>query len=412
MNQATDTVIQAADRLYKSHYGKIVSALLQFSPGIQLETVEDIVHDSFAAALTAWQKESVPANPAGWVYTVCRNKILNTLKKDKKVRPLSDTEDFYGIEPIFTESFFDDYQLRLLFACAHPDLSPKVQVVITLKYVANLKVEAIAKALGMTIDGIDKLLLRARQKIKTEQILLAEPPIADLGHRLTIVHKIIYLIYNEGYKPSTGNEILKEELCEEALLMNKALLDSGAGNSDTRALHALMLFSAARFKTRFGSTGQLLDLEEQNRDLWDQNLIKLASDFLNQSRSGTISTYHYEASIAWLHCTAKNFRATDWRLISKLYFQLLQMNPNPFVELNYAIALYYAGEKKKALTIFDKLQQQPLLNKYYLLNAALGKIHLLEGNNHKAKEYFLETLKQTNVEAEREFIRRMIDKSS
>ena len=194
--------------------------------------------------------------------------------------------------------------------------------------------------------------------------------------------------------------------------MNKALIDSGIATKETYALHALMLFNAARFKTRFGSTGLLLNLEEQNRDLWDQNLIKLACDFLDKSRRGITSTYHYEASIAWLHCTAKNFGATDWRLISKLYFQLLQMNPNPFVELNYAIALYYAGEKKKALNIFDKLQQQPLLNKYYLLNAALGKIHLLEGNNHKAKEYFLETLKQTNVEAEREFIRRMIDKSS
>ena len=166
---------QAADSLYKTHFGKLVASMLQFSRDISLETAEDIVQDSFLTALTAWKKTDVPDNPAGWIYNVCRNKALNKIKRDKKFKNPFENKEAIAEETEFSESFFDDHQLKLLFSCANPRMSPKVQVVITLKYVINLKVEAIAKVLGMTIDGIDKLLIRARQKIKMENIFLKEP---------------------------------------------------------------------------------------------------------------------------------------------------------------------------------------------------------------------------------------------
>jgi RNA polymerase sigma factor (sigma-70 family) len=407
---SVNTVQQEADRLYKSHYGIVVSSLLTQFKAVNLETIEDIVQDSFAAALTTWTKDNIPSNPAGWLYIVCRNKVINKIKEGKKIRFLFDYEDFNAPEPEFRESAFDDQQLALLFACAHPDLSPKVQVVITLKYVANLKVEAIAKALGMTIDGIDKLLSRARKKIREENILLVEPGWPHFANRLPIVNKIIYLIFNEGYKSSSGEEMLKEELCEEALLINKALLDKRMGDTATAALQALMLFNAARFKGRFGPAGELLDLEEQDRNLWNQSLISLAREYLEQSRGAIISTYHYEASIAFLHCTAKSFQSTNWSLISDLYWRLLEMNPNPFVELNYAIALYYSGQKNKALGILHTLQENPFLNEYYLLNATLGKFCMLEGRHAKAREFFLRTLDQTSLRIEKDFIRKMMKK--
>jgi len=405
-----DKVQQEVDKLYKSHYGKMVASLLYFSQDIDLETAEDLVQDSFSSALTAWKEDAIPSNPAGWIFTVCRNKALNKIKEGKKFRTLFEDEDFNSGEIKISESVIKDQQLRLLFACAHPDLSPKVQVVITLKYVVNLKVEAIAKILGMTIDGVDKLLVRARQKIRDEKILLTEPDISALKLRLPIVHKIIYLIFNEGYKSSWGKELVREELCEEALLMNKALLDSKFGDKETAALHALMLFNAARFKSRFDASGELLDLEEQDRSLWDKDLILLACDFLNQSRGSVVSSYHFEASIAYLHCAAKSFDTTDWATITKLYHQLLETNPNPFVELNYAIALYYSGKKQHALKILNDLQQNPFLNQYYLLNATLGKINFLEGNYAKAKEFFLKTLGQTNFQVEKNFILKMLEK--
>lgn len=410
-----DTIQQEVDRLYKSHFGKMVSSLLYFSRDIDLDSAEDLVQDAFSAALTAWRKDGLPSNPAGWIFTVCKNKALNKIKEGKRFRNLFQEETTPAHDPAtpprdpaVQPSAFDDYQLRLLFACAHPHLSPKVQVVITLKYVVNLKVEAIAKILAMTVDGIDKLLIRARQKIKEEKILFEEANTEGLQARITIVHKIIYLIFNEGYKTSWGKELIREELCEEALLLDRALLNSKIGNQETAALYALMLFNAARFKARFAPSGDLLDLEEQDRSLWDPELIRLACHYLDQSRGGPASSYHYEAAIAYLHCTAGSFVQTDWPAISRLYRQLLQLHPNPFVELNYAIALYYAGQKSPAFETLNNLLKHPFLSQYYLLNAALGKLHFLEGNGETAKKYWEKTLCQTNSPLEQAFIQKMI----
>lgn len=406
-----DNVQQEVDRLYKSHFGKMVSSLLYFSRDIDLETAEDLVQDSFSAALVAWRKDALPENPAGWIFTVCRNKALNKIKEGQRFRNLFQEETTPPQnaaappdDSAATRSALDDYQLRLLFACAHPDLSPKIQVVITLKYVVSLKAEAIAKILGMTTDGVEKLLVRARQKIKAEKILFQEPGTEALQPRLDIVHKIIYLMFNEGYKTSWGKELIREELCEEALLLNRALLNSGAGNKETAALYALMLFNAARFKARFGPSGELLDLEEQDRSVWDKDLIRLGGHYMERSRGGPASSYQYEAAIAYFHCTAKSFATTDWPAITRLYQNLLHLHPNPFVEMNYAIALYYAGQKAAALTTLDNLKQHPFLSQYYLLNAALGKFHFLEGDLSTAKKYWEKALSQTDSQLEKNFI--------
>ncbi len=388
----------------------MVSYLLYFSKIIDLETAEDIVHDSFSAALVTWQEDRIPSNPAGWLFTVCRNKALNTIKERKKLRGHYPEEATPPDDGVIPRPAFEDYHLRLLFACAPPDLSPKVQVVITLKYVINLKVEAIAMILGMTFAAVEKLLTRARQKIKEEKIVFEEADAEALQPRVAFVHKIIYLIFNEGYKSSWGKELIREELCEEALIMNRLLLNSRIANKETTALYALMLFNAARFKARFGSSGELLDLEEQDRSLWNADLIHMACHYLPQSRGGRPSSYHFEAAIAYLHCTAESFSATDWPAISRFYLQLLRLHRNPFVELNFAIALYYTGEKDKALDLLNSLQQHSFLSEYYLLNAALGKIHFLEGDFPNAKAYWEKAREQTNSQLEKDYIQKKIDK--
>ncbi len=387
----------------------MVASLLYSSRDINLETAEDIVQDSFSAALKDWEKNGLPINATGWLYKVCKHKALNRIRKDKRTQGYTEDMDLQAVEIKFAETAFDDQQLKLLFACAHPDLTPKTQVVITLKYVANLKVEAIAKILAMSIDGIDKILLRARQKIKDEKILLEEPVSTALKPRLPIVHKILYLIFNEGYKSSWGKEILREELCEDALLMTKGLIDNGIANQDTAALYALMLFNSARFKSRFGASGEVLDLEQQNRSRWNTDLILLATDFLLQSRNEKLSTYHLEASIVFIHCTAKSFKATDWNTITQLYEQLLRGNPNPFVELNYAIALYYDGQKNRAFAILNQLHRHPFFNQYCLLNITLGKFHHLEGDDTKAKQFLTQAYGLTTFGLEKDFIQKMIN---
>jgi RNA polymerase sigma factor (sigma-70 family) len=405
-----DEVQQEVDHLYKSHFGKMVSSLLHFSDAIDLETAEDLVQDSFSAALLSWRKDGAPVNPAGWMFRVCKNKALNKIKESKRFSNLFMEEAVHPGDPALSKFPIDDQQLILLFACAHPDLPPKVQVVITLKYVVNLKVEAIAKILAMSIDGIDKLLVRVRQKIKTEKMLFFEPRADQLDSRLHIVHKILYLIFNEGYKSSWGKQLIREELCEEALLMTRALLNSQIANKETSALYALMLFNAARFPARFGTRGELLDLEEQDRTLWNRDLIRLAFFHIEQAKGETNSLYLYEASIAGIHCSANSFAATDWNTITRLYTLLLKNNPNPFIELNYAIALYFAGQKKTALTILHGLETKPFFHEYYLLHASLGRIYFAEGNQGLAKKYLTETLRLISSPAEKEFIQRLIKK--
>jgi RNA polymerase sigma factor (sigma-70 family) len=409
--RAMDQAQLAADGLYKQHFGKMVALIHHTYRDLGFETSEDIVHDCFSAALADWKINGVPQNAIGWIYKVCKNKALNKLKRSKHEEVLSDYHYIQSADTIFQESLVEDFQLRLLFSCAHPDLSPKVQLVITLKYVCNLKIKSIANVLGMTVDGVDKLLLRARQKIQTEKILFEEPSPPDFASRLPRVLKVLYLLFNEGYKSSYGQEIVREELCEEALLMTRSLLDHPLATKDVYALNALMLFNIARFTARFGDNGEILDLEKQNRSRWDNELITLACDYLHKSLTEALSTYHYEASIACLHCTADSVDTTNWSMISKLYSQLLQTQPNPFIELNYAIACYYAGEKKYAFKILDRLRQHPFMKRYYLLNATLGKLHLLEGNNSRAHEFLVDAMGQVNLTKERDFIRKMVDKT-
>jgi RNA polymerase sigma-70 factor (ECF subfamily) len=416
MQPEMDHVEIEVDRLYRSQFGQLLSSLVRYSDEIDLETAEDVIQDSFSAALVAWRKDGLPANPGGWLYTVSRNKALNKIREAQKFGTMPGDTDAIGEgktdvkEPRRTYPTLDDEQLILLFACAHPDLAPKVQVVISLKYVVNLKVESIARIFGLTVDGIDKMLLRARQKIRDERILFHAPPEAALRSRLDSVHKILYLIFNEGYKTSWGKELIREELCEEALIMTRLLCQSMVGNEESRALYALMLFNAARIKARFGANGELLDLEEQDRSLWDGDLIRLAMVNMQASDRGGINSYYCEAAIAGLHCAARSFASTDWPAIIRVYRQLLALQANPFVELNYAIALYYGGNKDESLAILHGLEQQAFLSQYYLLHASLGRIYAAEGNKGLAREYLENTLRLTNAPDEIAAVRRLIKK--
>jgi RNA polymerase sigma factor (sigma-70 family) len=402
---------QAVDKLYKTHFGKMVTAMLQFSRDLDLESAEDLVQDAFYSALSTWKVSGIPDNPAGWVYKVSRNNALTLLKRNRSFK------NPFGEDHAVTEGAdpdtdpFDDRKLYLLFACAHPRLSSKMQVVITLKYVANLRGESLAKTLGMTVDGIDKVLSRAKSLIRMENIFLKEPTPQQLNTRLPIVHKIIYLIFNEGYRAGSGKEIIREDLCEESLIMTKALLDNHICNADTAALYSLLLFNAARLRARLTTSGELLDLGEQDRALWDSDLIALGHYYFNQSQiRGEISSYHYEAAIAYVHSHAKSFAGTDWATITQLYAKLLQGNSNPFILLNYAIALYYDGQKHAAFDVLEGLRKT-FLEQYYLLHAALGKLYFLEGEYDKSDLYLNKALSLTSFQAEKDFVKKILLKN-
>jgi predicted RNA polymerase sigma factor len=245
--------------------------------------------------------------------------------------------------------------------------------VLALKYVFNLKVENIAQQLGAEPDAIEKMLYRARQKIKSESLVLSSGLYGYSVERLSVMHKVIYLIFSEGYKQS-GEKISQGKImCEDALMLNKFLFDSQLCNPETKALQALMLFNAARFDARFDPQGNAVELEYQDRTLWDQPLIALAAFLLTESEDSVFSPYHLEAAIACVHCAARRFEDTDWEAICKYYNMLLKVYPSPFAEINYAVALQYNHQNDMALGILMNLHRNPYFNKLPILDLTIRK---------------------------------------
>ncbi|HEX4372293.1 MAG TPA: sigma-70 family RNA polymerase sigma factor [Puia sp.] len=363
------------EEIYKDKFGQLISLMLQRFRSLSIESAEDIVQETFADAALYWPKQGIPQNPSGWIYQTCKNKSINLLKKNAKTTDLSLAKTVSVDAEEMSEHVFEDAQLLMLMACCHPHLTPKMQVVLALKYVANLKVENIALQLGTELDAVEKMLYRARQKIKSEALTLSTNGNNYTKKRLSIVHKVIYLIFNEGYK-QTGKKIsLGKIMCEDALILNKFLFDSPLCNSETKALQALMLFNIARFDARFDADGNAAELEYQIRNNWNASLIQLAHKLLNESEDLSFSPYHLEAAIACVHCAAQKFEDTDWAAICKYYEALLKIYPSPFAEINYAVALQYAHQNEKALQILMDLYRNPYFNKMPVLEISIKKYY-------------------------------------
>jgi RNA polymerase sigma-70 factor (ECF subfamily) len=340
---------------------------------LPIDWAEDVVQETFTAAALHWPKKGMPENPSGWLYQTCENKSINLLKKTSKTGDLSLAKTVSVAADEISEDGFKDAQLRMLMACCHPNMTPKTQIVLALRYVANLKVENIALQFGVEPDAIEKMLYRARQKIKSESLISSTRLYSYSAERLSVMHKVIYLIFNEGYKQS-GDKISQGKImCEDALMLNKFLFDSPLCNPETKALQALMLFNVARFDARFDAQGNAVELEYQDRALWDQSLIQLAGFLLAESEDSVFSPYHLEAAIACVHCAARKFEDTDWESICKYYDVLLKVYPSPFAEINYAVALQYNQQNDKAYRILMELHRNPYYNKLPILEKTIRK---------------------------------------
>jgi RNA polymerase sigma factor (sigma-70 family) len=374
------------EALYKGKFGQLISLILQRFRSLSIESAEDIVQETFAEAAARWQEQGVPENPSGWLYQTCKNKSINLLKKISKTGDLSFAKTVSVAAEEISEHSFKDAQLLMLIACCHPHLTPKAQVVLALKYVSNLKVENIALQFGVELEAIEKMLYRARQKIKSEALILSANLYGYSAERLSVVHKVIYLIFNEGYK-QPGEKISQGKMmCEDALMLNKFLFDSPVCNSETKALQALMLFNIARFDARFDAQGNAVELEYQDRSLWDRSLIQLAHLLLTESEDSTFSPYHLEAAIACVHCAAQKFEDTDWSAICKYYEVLLKVYPSPFAEINYAVALQYNHQNEKAFRILMDLHRNPYFNKLPILAISIRKYYERTGIRDDPKQ--------------------------
>ncbi|UII23983.1 RNA polymerase sigma factor [Fulvivirga ligni] len=401
-------VARVIDQLYKSHFSKMVVTLAAYFRLTNLELAEDIVQDTFVSAFKSWSKGGIPDHPEAWLFKVCKNKGLNEISKLNKSSNEAIIDRITLPEELFAPQEIRDNELRMLFASCHPDFPPKSQIILTLKVLASLKEKEIATSLGMKVEAVKKNLVRTRKLIKDKEMQLKVPFRLQSKARLKIVHQVLYLIFNEGYKASEGDDLIRQDLCQQAIRLTQLLLEhEDIATKDTMALFSLMIFNIARFKARLTPLGEIIELKDQDRSLWDKELISLGIKYFNQSQlAEEWSKYHYEAAIASLHTTSASFEATNWPGIVHLYQKLLELHSSPFISLNYCIALHFMGDTSKALNILLSLKELKE-NPSYL--CALALLYEKQDRAELAINYYLDALQKVNMGVERKAILRKID---
>jgi RNA polymerase sigma-70 factor (ECF subfamily) len=401
------------EHLFRHEGAKMVAILTRIFGIEHLNLAEDVVQEALARALQTWPFYGVPKNPSAWIMRASRNLALDVVRRRKvfqnkqaEIIRLMDRDGAALDEAIFSEDEISDDHLRLMFLCCHPAIPADAQVALALKTLCGFSVAEIGHAFLTTEAAIAKRLTRAKQKIHQARIPFEIPAGGELGQRLDSVLQSLYLLFNEGYKASSGENLVREELCEEAIRLAELLMAHPAGNQPkTHALLALMLLNAARNPTRLDSEGNLLRLKEQDRTRWDQAMIVRGMFHFTQSAVGEeLSEYHFEAGIAACHCAAKDYDSTDWQQILSLYDRLIEFDQSPVVALNRAVALANLRGPKAGLQAVRRIRGLNKLSSYYLLYAVQGEFEMRSGNLQAAAEQFRRSFELAETKSERAFL--------
>jgi RNA polymerase sigma-70 factor (ECF subfamily) len=326
--------------------------------------------------------------------------------KEPEIARLTELHASAPAEPVFTEREIRDDRLRMMFVCCHPLIPAEAQVALALKTLCGFSPAEIAKAFLTSEAAIAKRLTRARQKIREARIPFEIPAGEELARRLDGVLQSLYLLFNEGYKASLGDRLVREDVCFEAVRLTTLLAEHPAGNQPrTHALLALMLLNAARLATRVDNEGNLLRLQEQDRSRWDQPTIARGLFHLAQSAAGPeISEYHLQAGIAACHCAARDYAATDWRQILSLYDRLVEFDDSPVVALNRAVALAEVHGPQAGIAAVSAIRNLQSLDSYYLLHAVLGEFESRLNHPQAAANHFRRSLQLAEIKSEQVFL--------
>jgi RNA polymerase sigma-70 factor (ECF subfamily) len=374
----------------------------------RLELVEEGVQEALVRALQRWPYTGVPDNAAGWLFTVARHHVLGVLRRDDVARgalPL------VALPEIVTVWGGVDDELALVFLCCHPELPLVSQVALTLKTVGGLGVDEIAAALLARPTTVAQRLVRAKRWLRSAD--LVEVPVGrELEQRLDSVLSVLYLLFNAGYDAVAGEQVVRRELCAEAIRLCRLLVaDVRTDVPRVRALLALMLLHGSRLAARTDSTGELLLLADQDRSLWDRRMIDEGVLVFGQSIFGARrSSFHVEAAIALCHVVAPDVERTDWALVVTLYDELLTISPSPVAALNRAVAAAMAGGLDPVE--LSRLRDEPSLRDYHLLPAALGALWLRAGDRPAAAAYYREALTKQCSAPTRRFLERQLERCS
>jgi RNA polymerase sigma factor (sigma-70 family) len=397
--------------LFQQEFSKMVAVISRRFGLPQIEIAEDIVSETFLLAAETWGVKGLPENPTAWLYTVAKQKTLYYFRRnkifEKKIAPelqatSGTSEDFPELD--FSQQNIKDSQLQMMFAICDPSIASEAQIGLALRILCGFGIDEIAEAFLSNKETINKRLFRAKEKLRAENIEMKFPAENEIRGRLDSVLRIIYLLFSEGYYSKTQNQILRKEFCFEALRLALLLADfPGTALPKTYALIALMCFHASRFDARKTNDNSLVLHEEQDSNLWDQELINRGIDYLSLSAEGNeLSSYHLEARIAYWHCV-KDDTEQKWNEILHLYDQLLLVNPSPSVALNRTFALYKAQGPQVALAEFQKLPQQE--NHFYFV--LLGELYK-SIDPTKAKTTFQKAHSLARTQSEKQLIEKKI----
>jgi RNA polymerase sigma-70 factor (ECF subfamily) len=408
---ASEVMREQVDSIYRSESRRIFATLIRLLGDFDL--AEDALHDAFRAAMEQWPRDGLPANPRAWLVSTGRFKAIDGLRRGARFNAsLAELAGQLASQAsdaaVQSDEDIEDDRLRLIFTCCHPALSPEARVALTLREVCGLTTEAIAHAFLTSPPTLAQRIVRAKAKIRQAHIPYQVPSREDLPERLETVLQVIYLVFNEGYAASSGEALTRPDLSGEAIRLGRLLVEL-LPEAEALGLLALMLLHEARRPARTTPSGDLVLLEEQDRSLWNGDLISEGLAILDRALSSRrFGPYTLQAAIVAVHAEASSPASTNWAQIIELYNLLLRVNPSPVVELNRAVAVAMLDGPAAGLELIDAILARGELTDYHLAYSACAELYRRLGRTAEARHSYGQALALAQQEPERRFLERKL----